>query len=219
MKRAIVAMILVCACKRHHDDDAITFPDPPPPPPMSSVAANAQATPSASAMPSAAGTLTPEEMDAAVAILRALGSIDAGDIGLGNIGTLGHGATGTGDFGTGGHLGGGATSTIRQGTTMVNGRLPPEVIQRIVRQNFGRFRVCYENGLKRDPKLAGKVTTKLVIDRAGNVSNVMTDSTTTLPDAAVVACVGRVFSRLVFPQPEGGIVTVVYPLIFNPPDP
>ena len=73
-------------------------------------------------------------------------------IGLGNIGTIGHGAgTGTGQgFGSGsGRLGGTHKSkppSVRMGATSVSGRLPPEVIQRIVRQNFGRFRLCYENG-------------------------------------------------------------------------
>ena len=42
--------------------------------------------------------------------------------------------------------------------TTVGGHLPAEVIQRIVRQNFGRFRLCYENGLRTNPKLAGQVT-------------------------------------------------------------
>ena len=54
-----------------------------------------------------------------------------------------------------------------EGATQVNGRLPPEVIQRIVRQNFGRFRLCYENGLRNNPNLQGRVTVKFVIDRSG----------------------------------------------------
>ena len=60
-------------------------------------------------------------------------------IGLGNFGGLGHGAgTGTGQgIGNGrGRLGGGhkvSSPKIREGATQVNGRLPPEVIQRIVR--------------------------------------------------------------------------------------
>ena len=50
--------------------------------------------------------------------------------------------------------------SLREGAVQVNGRLPPEVIQRIVRQNFGRFRLCYEDGLKSNPELAGRVTVK-----------------------------------------------------------
>ncbi|AKU99982.1 putative abductin-like protein [Labilithrix luteola] len=144
-------------------------------------------------------------------------------IGLGNIGTLGHGAgTGTGQgFGNGhGRLGGAHATkapSMRQGATQVNGRLPPEVIQRIVRQNFGRFRLCYENGLRTNPNLSGRVSVKFVIDRSGAVSTAQ-DGGSDLPDQGVVSCVVRGFGNLSFPQPEGGIVTVVYPIIFNPGD-
>ncbi len=144
-------------------------------------------------------------------------------IGLGNIGTIGHGAgTGTGQgFGSGhGSLRGGHQTkapSIRQGTTQVNGRLPAEVIQRIVRQNFGRFRLCYENGLRTNPNLSGRVAVRFVIDRSGAVSTA-SDGGSDLPDRSVVSCVVRGFGNLSFPQPEGGIVTVVYPIIFNPGD-
>ncbi|MBX3259350.1 MAG: FHA domain-containing protein [Labilithrix sp.] len=144
-------------------------------------------------------------------------------IGLGNIGTLGHGAgTGTGQgFGNGhGRLGGAHATkapSLRQGATQVNGRLPPEVIQRIVRQNFGRFRLCYENGLRNNPTLSGRVSVKFVIDRSGAVSTAQ-DGGSELPDQGVISCVVRGFGNLSFPQPEGGIVTVVYPIIFNPGD-
>ena len=107
--------------------------------------------------------------------------------------------------------------TVRQGTTQVSGRLPPEVIQRIVRQNFGRFRLCYEEGLRRNPKLEGRVVVKFVIDATGNVKTVDRDAANTLADPGTVACVKRGFTNLSFPAPEGGIVTVVYPLIFEPP--
>jgi hypothetical protein len=142
-------------------------------------------------------------------------------IGLGNFGGLGHGAgTGTGQgIGSGrGRLGGGHTvkaPRIREGATSVNGRLPPEVIQRIVRQNFGRFRLCYENGMRNNPNLQGRVTVKFVIDRSGAVA-MTADGGSDIPDSAVVQCVVRGFGNLSFPQPEGGMVTVVYPIIFNP---
>jgi hypothetical protein len=144
-------------------------------------------------------------------------------IGLGNFGGLGHGAgTGTGQgIGNGrGRLGGGhqvRAPRIREGATSVNGRLPPEVIQRIVRQNFGRFRLCYENGMKNNPNLQGRVAVKFIIDRSGAVS-LTADGGSDLPDQGVVQCVVRGFGNLSFPQPEGGMVTVVYPIMFNPGD-
>ncbi len=144
-------------------------------------------------------------------------------IGLGNFGGLGHGAgTGTGQgIGSGrGRLGGGhqvKSPRIREGATSVNGRLPPEVIQRIVRQNFGRFRLCYENGLRNNPNLQGRVTVKFVIDRSGAVA-MTADGGSDIPDGGVVSCVVRGFGNLSFPQPEGGMVTVVYPVMFSPGD-
>ena len=105
-------------------------------------------------------------------------------------------------------------ATMREGSVTVNGRLPPEVIQRIVRQNFGRIRLCYEDALKKKPKLAGRVATKFVIERDGSVSMSQDDSSD-LPDGRAVACVVASFGKLSFPQPEGGKVTVVYPLVFS----
>ncbi len=142
-------------------------------------------------------------------------------IGLGNIGTLGHGAgIGTGQgFGAGhGRLGGSHKTRapkVRMGATSVSGRLPPEVIQRIVRQNYGRFRMCYEQGLARNPNLEGRVQVRFVIGRDGSVSNV-SNGGSDLPDSGVVSCVISAYYGLSFPQPEGGIVTVVYPIMFAP---
>ena len=142
-------------------------------------------------------------------------------IGLGSIGTIGHGSgTGTGQgFGSGhGRLGGdhkAKAPQVRMGATTVSGRLPPEVIQRIVRQSFGRFRLCYENGLRNNPNLQGRVSVRFVIDRSGAVSSTGNGGSD-LPDSSVVSCVVRSFSGLSFPQPEGGIVTVVYPISFAP---
>jgi len=142
-------------------------------------------------------------------------------IGLGSIGTIGHGAgTGSGQgFGSGhGRLGGSHRTKppqVRMGATTVNGRLPPEVIQRIVRQNYGRFRLCYENGLRNNPNLQGRVAVRFVIGRDGSVSNVANGGSD-LPDPSVVQCVVRAYYGLSFPQPEGGIVTVVYPIMFSP---
>jgi hypothetical protein len=143
-------------------------------------------------------------------------------IGIGEFG-FGHGAgTGTGQgIGHGGdRLRGGHTVRpphMRDTVPNVNGRLPAEVIQRIVRQNFGRFRLCYENGLRGNPNLQGRVTVKFVIDRSGAVGTTA-DGGSDIPDSGVVQCVVRGFGNLSFPQPEGGMVTVVYPILFNPGD-
>ena len=93
--------------------------------------------------------------------------------------------------------------------------IPPEVIQRVVRQNFGRFRLCYQQGLGRNPNLEGRVSARFVIDRSGAVTNV-SNGGSDLPDSAVTSCVLSAFYGLSFPQPENGIVTVVYPIVLSP---
>jgi hypothetical protein len=39
-----------------------------------------------------------------------------------------------------------------------------------------------------------------------------------LPDPHVVQCVAQAYYGLSFPQPEGGIATMVYPIVFSPGD-
>jgi hypothetical protein len=172
-----------------------------------------------------------------------LGLTGAGDggggkwngIGVGGVGTIGHGGgciatpgkpcgigIGPGGEGIGhGYKPGGAhvptAKMPKEGKSEINGHLPPEVIQRIVRQNFGRFRNCYESALRTNPSLQGRVAVKFVIGRDGSVTTA-SDGGSDLPDQGVVQCVTRSFSSLSFPQPDGGIVTVVYPLVFTPAD-
>jgi Ca-activated chloride channel family protein len=88
-------------------------------------------------------------------------------------------------------------------------------VQRIVRQNFGRFRLCYEAGLRNNPSLEGRVSTRFVIARDGSVATA-SNGGSDLPDAGVVSCVNRAFMGLSFPQPEAGTVTVVFPVMFAP---
>ena len=101
------------------------------------------------------------------------------------------------------------------------GTLAPETIQKIVRSNLPSMKKCYDEGLGRLPKLRGTVTTKFVIGTDGLVlsSEATTDAThPAFPDAKVTACVLKTFTALVFPKPDGGTVTVTYPLVFTPED-
>jgi hypothetical protein len=105
--------------------------------------------------------------------------------------------------------------SVRISTPSVSGRIAPELIQRIVRQSFGRFRLCYENGLRTNPNLQGRVSVRFVIDRSGRVTSAA-NAGSDLPDSAVVSCVTRAFTGMSFPEPENGIVSVTYPISFSP---
>jgi hypothetical protein len=112
------------------------------------------------------------------------------------------------------------------------GRLPLSAIQTVIRASFPRYTACYKDGLARNPKLQGRVAIHFVIGRDGRVMEVH-DATTEpipvdavappsaatlapMPDQKVGECVAKGFRDLVFPQPDGGVVTVVYPVSFSP---
>jgi len=99
----------------------------------------------------------------------------------------------------------------------VNGWLPPAVIQHVVRSNFGRVKLCYEAALRSDPSTGGRIETKFRIALDGTVSSavVVSSRDAGAPDA-LHECVRGVFKALTFPPPEGGVVTIIYPLILSP---
>lgn len=141
-------------------------------------------------------------------------------IGLGTVGGFGHGAgtgTGMGYGGGGGRVGSGrktkVVKMIETGTD-IQGRLPPEVIKRIIRANFPRFRACYEQGLKKDPGLKGTVAVRFIIDTTGAVESANL-SGGSMSDSQVSSCVLGVYRTLSFPEPEGGKVMVTYPIDFQ----
>jgi hypothetical protein len=104
--------------------------------------------------------------------------------------------------------------TIREGGASMNGRLPPEVVQRVVREHLPAIRECYERGLEKNEHLAGRVGVLFTIDGRGNVS-FAADAGSDLPDADAVTCIVGVFRSLQFPAPAGGTVSVSYPLVFT----
>jgi MYXO-CTERM domain-containing protein len=103
--------------------------------------------------------------------------------------------------------------SLRQGAVAVTGPLPSEVVQRIVRQNFGRFRLCYENGLKKNPNLAGRATLTFTITPQGTVGSVSSQGSD-LADAEVLQCAARGASNLSFPDAPAPS-KVVFPVAFS----
>lgn len=149
-------------------------------------------------------------------------------VGLGSTGTQGHGSgIGSGQGVGAGHgrlAGSHATSApkVRSGTAQVSGRLPPEVVQRIVRQNFGRFRQCYEGALATRPHLEGRAVVRFQIGKGGAVEGPVRLAPAFV-DRALNECIKQAFLSLSFPTPEGGNVLVSYPLLLGdgatPPTP
>jgi Ca-activated chloride channel family protein len=104
---------------------------------------------------------------------------------------------------------------VELGLPQVNGSLPADVVRRIVANNLGRIRLCYESGLRKNPRLAGRVTVRFIIGQMGDVPSSM-DGGSNLADPSVVACIVAAVRSLVFASPAGGFVTVVFPLTLSP---
>ncbi len=97
----------------------------------------------------------------------------------------------------------------------VSDGLAREEIQRVIRRNRARFRVCYERALQREADLNGKVSTRFTIGPDGAVIAALIDEST-LGHAEVEACLVAQLKRTAFPAPRGrGVVVVRYPFLFK----
>lgn len=93
------------------------------------------------------------------------------------------------------------------------GTLDKDAIRKVVRAHIDEVRACYNEGLKRDPELAGRIVLEFVIAAEGAVSQVKI-AETTVPDAQMGACVVSAAQTWVFPAPAGGSMSVTYPIVF-----
>jgi hypothetical protein len=93
--------------------------------------------------------------------------------------------------------------------------VPPEVTERVIRGADEELRACYDEGLRKDADLGGKVTMRFTINEDGSVGDVR-PVCTSLPDPEVVSCMVNRFGQLRFPKPSGGRLTVFYPIMFTP---
>lgn len=103
---------------------------------------------------------------------------------------------------------------IRSGPPITN-RIPPEVVMRPIRTRAACLRACYQRALAAKPTLQGRVSLRLVIDEDGWLRRTSVWKSD-LGDSAVPECLARELVGLQFPQPEGGKVTVIYPLELSP---
>jgi hypothetical protein len=98
-------------------------------------------------------------------------------------------------------------------TSPVEGHLDPTIVQRPIRQRFPCFRRCYEEGLTRNPALAGKVVVRFIIEDGTGAVRSAADAGSELKDDQVIACIVDEVLDLRFPAPNGA-VTVTYPINF-----
>jgi hypothetical protein len=140
-------------------------------------------------------------------------------VGIGGIGTKGRGG-GLGGYGQGvGSLGRKTDRdvAITSGVAQVMGSIDKELIRKVIQEHAAQIRFCYEEQLAVNPKLAGKVAIKWVIDADGNASNASVDtSATTLNNDKVHQCMMARIVSWQFPKPKGGgIAVITYPWILR----
>jgi hypothetical protein len=147
--------------------------------------------------------------------------------------------SGGGGSGQGGGLGQlaasmGGSMSVMEGTRVVERRIRGNVnfgsgdeiggsgifdqgqVVRMIRSRQSAFRRCYENALRNNPTLNGRVAVQFTIEERGNVSGARATENTT-GDAGLASCVVGVIRRLRWRQgPEGGSVQFSYPFIFAP---
>jgi hypothetical protein len=97
---------------------------------------------------------------------------------------------------------------------VADGRLLPTRIRDTVRTAYPDFRRCYEDGLRRDASLRGRVALRFHVDADGTVTQVNVIDNQ-LPDCMVVSCMRDRMRSLVFPKTEKP-TDVVYPINLQP---
>ena len=111
-----------------------------------------------------------------------------------------------------------AAPRVRQGRATVEGAMDRDIVRRIVRAHINEIRYCYNQGLARNPGLAGRVKIQFAIGATGKVPvAVVADST--LKDQNVANCIAKAVKRWRFPRPiDGDQVLVTYPFVLTPGD-
>jgi beta-lactamase regulating signal transducer with metallopeptidase domain len=89
------------------------------------------------------------------------------------------------------------------------GRLPPDTIRRVVRDSYAAFRKCYE-------ELPKAVSTYATLAFSIGTEGHVTEGNVSAEIPQLGQCLERAMFEMVFPAPSGGIVTVTYPLMFEP---
>ena len=87
----------------------------------------------------------------------------------------------------------------------------------MVRRYAPGIQFCYENELKRNAGLRGKLVVSLTVAASGRVTDV-TVAENSLGSDAVVSCAVEQMHGWVFPAIETGTTTFKAPFVFTPPD-
>jgi hypothetical protein len=94
------------------------------------------------------------------------------------------------------------------------GSISREEVARVINDHIREVQYCYEKTLISNAGLSGKLVIEWAIDQGGAVSKVR-QKMSTLENPAVFDCISSKLRHWSFPKPQGGVVIVSYPFIFN----
>jgi hypothetical protein len=164
--------------------------------------------------------------DVASALSGAGGVAVANDPGAGG-GRKGGGEGGTASIGDLATSGGGKVGLGAKTEVKVSGSVAAEEAEidsadvdqaklgAFVRARMGLVKACYENALKRNPSLKGKISFRFTILETGALADITT-AQNSLGSAEVAACIMNTMRSWRMPFKPTGPVTVEYPFVFQP---
>ncbi|MBN9687349.1 MULTISPECIES: AgmX/PglI C-terminal domain-containing protein [unclassified Corallococcus] len=91
----------------------------------------------------------------------------------------------------------------------------PKDLARYIQSRKASIQRCYENGLKRDPSLKGRVMVRFNLTPQGRASDVEVEESTLRSDE-VINCIKTTMRAWTFPFKPSDDVPVSYPFIFSP---
>ncbi len=96
------------------------------------------------------------------------------------------------------------------------GEFDSSSVVRAIKARLRAIKSCYENQLKSNPSLAGKVAVSFTIQQSGSVTGVKATENTSGSSALATCIVSKVRTLRFNPGPTGGSVTYSYPFVFAP---
>lgn len=106
------------------------------------------------------------------------------------------------------------TGELAEQAPEVDGSLDPSAIRRVMNRKKSGIKACYENALKRNRQLSGKLVISFEINERGRLQNLSFGGSLSSKD--LEKCIGRIARSWRFPRPDGGPVFVDYPIVFTP---
>ena len=94
------------------------------------------------------------------------------------------------------------------------GTIDPKEVRRFMNARFGQVKACYENRLKKNTFLEGKLDLNIGIATSGKVTSI-TVNKNTVRDEPMLVCVKRTIRGWDFPKPTGGHVIIAKTFSFK----